>query len=262
MDEGYSPDNEGWSSSDSFEDIDNVSLLPDIERKPNRIRRRRVRFLRDRSCEFSIRRMCSRRTLVYTSITAVLLVSVVLISIFVKPSTSEEFEETKPEKRSETQDEPQKNEDIKSKKPYLDHEGNKFGWQNIRLPTNLVPLKYRVELHPNITTFKFTGTVDMLVKCVKNTENIFFHAKHMEITKIKVARIKKKDDKLEVLTIKKITRSKDLEMQSIQVNEELQADQDYIVFVEFKAPLSDKLFGFYKSSYKNKRGETRYVLFK
>ncbi|XP_031564452.1 glutamyl aminopeptidase-like [Actinia tenebrosa] len=260
MDEGYSPDNEGWgSSSDSFEDIDNVALLPEIKRKPNRIRRRKVRFLRDRSFEFSIRRMCSRRTLVYTTITAVLLVSVVLISIFVKPSTSEEFEETKPEKRSQFQDEPEKNQERKGKKLYLDNEGKKFAWQDIRLPTNLVPQKYRVELHPNITTFKFTGTVDMLLKCVKNTDKIFFHAKTMELTNIKVAKIKENADKLEVLSIKKITSSKDLEMHAIQVNDELQADQEYIVFVQFKASLSEKLFGFYKSSYKNKRGEIRYL---
>lgn len=262
MDEGYSPDNEGWSSSDSFEDIDNVSLLPEIKRKPNRTRTRRVRFLKDTSFQFSIRRMCSRRTLVYTSITAVLLVSVVLISIFVKPSNSEEFEETKPEKRSENQDEPQKNQDVKGKKTYLDTEGNKFAWQNIRLPTNLVPLKYRVELHPDIKTFKFTGTVDILVKCVEKTDKIFFHAKNMEISNIKVAMIKKNGDELEVLTIKKITQSKELEMTAIEVNEELQANHEYIVFVEFHATLSDRLSGFYKSSYKNKRGEIRYVLFK
>lgn len=255
MEEGYRPDDDFSTDSSFDDDIDNISLLPDTKRKPEKLRRRKIHLFRDRSFGFN-GRMCSK-TVVYTSITAVLLLSVVVISVFVKPSLSEEFDETIPEKRSSNDKGPViPPEDISEK--YVDKRGEKFVWKEIRLPSNLVPEKYLVQLHPNLKTFKFKGSVEMLVKCNKKTNSVIFHAKHMDLTKIKLYKVNGEAKKLgPSLTLGKIAESSKLEMYSVEVPEGLEPEQRYIIYVEFNSSLTDKLYGFYKSSYKNKNGETR-----
>jgi len=258
MEEGYKADDYSYSSDSSFnDDIDNISLLPETKNKPSRLRRRKVHLFRERSLGFNCK-MCSK-TLVYTSVTAVLLLTVVVISVFVKPSLSEEFDETIPEKRSSKGDKGSKIPPEDSSKKYLDKDGKEFPWQKIRLPSNLVPEKYLVQLHPNLTTFKFKGFVEMLLECKKSTSYVYFHAKNMDLTEIKLYKVDDQANKLgESLAIgEKWLESPKLEMYAVKVEQKLKAGTRYILYVEFKATLADKLAGFYKSSYKNKKGEIR-----
>lgn len=253
MEEGCKSGDEFSSDSSFDDDIDNISLLPDIERKPNRFRRRKIHLFRDRSFDFN-GRMCSK-TVVYTTVTAVLLVSVVFISIFVKPSSSEEFEENVPEKRSSQEPGPGiPPED--NRKIYKDKKKKVFPWQEIRLPSNVIPEKYRVEIQTDMNTFK--GHVEMLVRCKEKTQFIYFHAKHMDLKNYDLYSVDERSGTVKVPALKlgEIAESTELEMVSVEVPEWLQPGQ-YVLRVEFNSSLADKLFGFYKSSYKNKNGETR-----
>ena len=45
----------------------------------------------------------------------------------------------------------------------------------------------------------------------------------------------------------------------IRVNEELVSGKSYMIYIEFNYPLTDKLVGFYRSSYTAKNGDKRWV---
>ena len=53
--------------------------------------------------------------------------------------------------------------------------------------------------------------------------------------------------------------NKTLAMFLIRVNEELVSGKIYMIYIEFNYPLTDKLVGFYRSSYTAKNGEKRWV---
>ena len=53
--------------------------------------------------------------------------------------------------------------------------------------------------------------------------------------------------------------NKTLAMFLIRVNEELVSGKSYMIYIEFNYPLTDKLVGFYRSSYTAKNGEKRWV---
>lgn len=67
---------------------------------------------------------------------------------------------------------------------------------------------------------------------------------------------KQLDRELHVL---KTMKNKTLEMFLIKVKEELIRGQTYKIYIQFNYPLTDKLLGFYRSSYTAKDGEKRWV---
>ncbi|XP_032239105.2 glutamyl aminopeptidase isoform X2 [Nematostella vectensis] len=255
MDEAYDNGSPNQESSDSsFEDdIDSIALLPERKTRPRRLRRRRIRIFEDNGGHLrTTNRMCSRRTIVYSTITAVLLICVVIISVFVNPSTSDEFEEKTEKRSSEFQDEPEKKDDSSF---YKDGHGRKFAWQKIRLPSSVTPEEYTVILRPKLDPdFTFSGNVSVRVKCNEDTDYIFIHAKQMRLTKFEVLNQGK-----EPLKIMETANCEKLEMFSIKVKGGLKKGESYVLQIDFNAVLAEKLTGFYKSSYKDKDGNTRYL---
>ncbi|XP_072035872.1 aminopeptidase N-like isoform X2 [Amphiura filiformis] len=54
-------------------------------------------------------------------------------------------------------------------------------WNNIRLPKTLTPLKYNLHIRTDLTNFTFNGTIDIFIKCIKNTEVVLIHSTQLEI---------------------------------------------------------------------------------
>ncbi len=61
-----------------------------------------------------------------------------------------------------------------------------FQYDKIKLPDFVVPLTYRIYLHPNLTTFNVFGSVRILIACKKPTNKVLFHFKDNEIKDIKL----------------------------------------------------------------------------
>ena len=139
----------------------------------------------------------------------------------------------------------------------------------IRLPKNVIPLKYRLYMHPNITNGKFdyTGNVQILVDVKATTDEIVLHSKNLNIVSAMVYVAGKSDDLGPADDLKEIPLARkqwhcdQFEQLIIKLNEKLTAGGRFVVHIGFSAVLATVLEGFYKSSYVTKAGERRYVDF-
>ena len=162
-------------------------------------------------------------------------------------------------------------------------EDRTFPWHAIRLPQTLFPVSYKIELKTDLKLFQVKGNVKILVTCAKSTANIILHVKEMNVSKTavfeknqEVQDVREKQREGVVEEEKLIERSKDrntdrqlpvvgtmknntLEMFLIEVHEDLTTQRNYEIYIEFEYPLTDKLIGFYRSSYKTTSGEKRSV---
>lgn len=162
-------------------------------------------------------------------------------------------------------------------------EGRKFPWHKIRLPQTLLPVSYKIALKTDLELFQVKGNITVRVNCAKSTANIILHLKDMNVSKTAVYEKKQevKDVPAGVMEgveeeEKLIERSKKghadrelrvigtmedkfLEMFLIEVSENLVPGRNYEIYIAFEYPLTDKLIGFYRSSYTTKDGEKRLV---
>lgn len=60
--------------------------------------------------------------------------------------------------------------------------GAMFPWKNIRLPKDLQPDRYKLWLHPNLTSLELSGNVEIDVDVVKETNLIIIHQQNLNIT--------------------------------------------------------------------------------
>lgn len=79
--------------------------------------------------------------------------------------------------------------------------------------------------------------------------------KELEQSRVKSGRRGKDRD----IRVTETMQNRTLEMFLIEVSEELTPHQNYAIYIEFEYPLTDKLLGFYRSSYMTKSGEKRSV---
>uniref|UniRef100_A0A7M4EC71 Aminopeptidase n=1 Tax=Crocodylus porosus TaxID=8502 RepID=A0A7M4EC71_CROPO len=133
-----------------------------------------------------------------------------------------------------------------------------FPWNSLKLPRVIVPLHYDLCIHPDLSTFHFTGqeTIEIFVRT--NTSFIILHSKDLEITS---SVLLSKDDMWSSTPGKKlqVLEHPAHEQIALQSPEELVVGQVYLVTIEFHGKLADGFDGFYKSSYKTHGGETRII---
>ena len=128
-----------------------------------------------------------------------------------------------------------------------------------RLPNNLVPNLYELEIRPYIGTyetykeksFTFSGTVSIHFTCFEETDRIILHSKDLNITS-KILTSNKKDvgvkDKFDI--------NIENDFLTIYPNSRLQKNTDYIIEIAFNGTILDKLYGFYRSSYNSSDNQT------
>ena len=204
--------NHSDTESHEFEDQDNVSLVPETK----------TVF----PC-FPL----NRKTAIFGVVGAgivLLLVVVVLLAVFLR--SSPESVKHKQEKAQEM-------------KPQVE--------KLLRLPRHLSPIEYHVYLHPNLTTFTFSGKVEVLLYCNEVSTNVTLHAgKKINYIEVQVAFIPDSNhtEIKQALQAKNISRL-EVDMVWIELDSELQRDHYYFLVIEFDSELSKRLAGFYVSKY-------------
>lgn len=162
-------------------------------------------------------------------------------------------------------------------------EGREFPWNKIRLPQTIVPVSYKIALITDLELFQVKGNVTILVDCTTATANIILHLKEMNISKTavyekrhavrdspvgvlegvedeeKLIERSQEEHRYRELRVIRTMKNKTLEMFLIEVNENLTPGRKYEIRISFEYPLTDKLIGFYRSSYKTKGGKKRLV---
>uniref|UniRef100_A0A1A8RCC1 Aminopeptidase n=1 Tax=Nothobranchius rachovii TaxID=451742 RepID=A0A1A8RCC1_9TELE len=136
------------------------------------------------------------------------------------------------------------------KHPPIATNGERFPWDQMRLPQTISPLHYDLTIHPNLTTQDFTGVVRISLDVHKDTSAVILHAKQMEISNVLLLA----PEGARPLKVLEYPGFHQLALMSDSV---LTKGRKYEVQLEFAANLSDSFHGFYKSSYRTSSGEVR-----
>uniref|UniRef100_A0A1A8D170 Aminopeptidase n=1 Tax=Nothobranchius kadleci TaxID=1051664 RepID=A0A1A8D170_NOTKA len=136
------------------------------------------------------------------------------------------------------------------KHPPIATNGERFPWDQMRLPQTISPLHYDLTIHPNLTTQDFTGVVRISLDVHEDTSAVILHAKQMEISNVLLLA----PEGARPLKVLEYPGFHQLALMSDSV---LTKGRKYEVQLEFAANLSDSFHGFYKSSYRTSSGEVR-----
>lgn len=117
------------------------------------------------------------------------------------------------------------------------------------LPTNVKPLRYDLTLEPLFDSFTFNGelTIDLQVK--ESSDSVTVNLLEIEIQHADVDGEK----------VKKVSFDEDKQTVTFDLAKPLQAGATAALNIKFTGILNDKMAGFYRSSYTDEKGETRYL---
>ncbi|TSS72689.1 Aminopeptidase N [Bagarius yarrelli] len=125
----------------------------------------------------------------------------------------------------------------------------------LRLPDNLIPKSYEVNLRPHLYTtlpnateqvYLFEGNSTVRFKCVKDTWTIILHAVDLSIDKVVVTH----SNTSENIGVERYTLHQDSHFFEILLKKQLVGNGDYYdLFTIFKGELYDDLTGLYMSHY-------------
>ena len=144
-----------------------------------------------------------------------------------------------------------------SVKPLLSTTGKLFPWTSIRLPAAFKPVSYELFIHPNLSAFHFDGNVTMTFTVSKTTDFVLFHVKTLIITSYELFETSVgglTGDRVNVVEALECIK---LELFHLKLASNILPNRTYQLRVEFSGILTDRLTGFYRSSYKTQSGEKR-----
>ncbi|XP_059049755.1 aminopeptidase N [Achroia grisella] len=121
---------------------------------------------------------------------------------------------------------------------------------DVRLPNNIKPDRYYIELTPYIFegNFTFHGKTSIVLTVKNDTQQVTFHSVELNFTSIELF------EQSEGKALKITRRSEDVPRQFciITLAETLKAGQQYVLNITYTGILNDNLHGFYRSSYEEK----------
>ncbi|XP_043819667.1 leucyl-cystinyl aminopeptidase [Dromiciops gliroides] len=131
--------------------------------------------------------------------------------------------------------------------------GKLFPWAQIRLPQNIMPLRYELTIYPNLTTMEFSGSVEIQIQVLKVTQNIILHSSGLNISKVFLTSVLSKQEKqVEYLEYKFH------EQIAIISPEALLEGHNYTLKIDYSANISNNYYGFYGMTYEDKNNEKKY----
>ncbi|XP_029428716.1 endoplasmic reticulum aminopeptidase 2 [Rhinatrema bivittatum] len=138
---------------------------------------------------------------------------------------------------------------------FLATNGQPFPWNKVRLPNWIVPIHYQILIHPNLSTFTFTGSTTIEISVIHETSSIVLHSKQLEISQ---ATIGEESEHMQTnINQLKILEYLPHEQVAFFSAKPLMTDKKYFINIAYAAKLSDGLLGFYKSTYRTKEGQER-----
>ncbi|KAM7147884.1 leucyl-cystinyl aminopeptidase isoform 1-T1 [Molossus nigricans] len=131
--------------------------------------------------------------------------------------------------------------------------GKLFPWAQIRLPTAIMPLRYELNLHPNLTSMTFKGSVTISLQALQSTWNIILHSTGHNISRVTfMSAVSSQERQVEVLEYPLH------EQIAIVAPEALLEGHNYTLKIEYSANISSSYYGFYGISYTDKSNNKKY----
>ncbi|KAF4968813.1 hypothetical protein FSARC_3841 [Fusarium sarcochroum] len=122
------------------------------------------------------------------------------------------------------------------------------------LPKNVKPLHYDLTLEPNFETFKYEGTVVIDFDVVEDSTSIALNTVDLEIHDTLV-----EANGSTVSSSPTVDYNKDTQTTTITFDQTIPAGQKARLTQRFTGTLNDDMAGFYRSSYKDEEGNTKYI---
>lgn len=122
--------------------------------------------------------------------------------------------------------------------------GDPFPWNDIRLPTTLLPLQYSVVLHPNLTTLFLRGEMKVIFTVLEETNFIVFHGNNVTLT---VVMVKDKNQR-EVLNTRILYYPYHQQIY-IELKNYLKVGSNYSLALRYEGTVRTDLEGIYLSTY-------------
>ena len=114
--------------------------------------------------------------------------------------------------------------------------------QNVRLSKNVVPIKYEIQLQPDLENFTFEGIETITLSILKKTKSLILHSKELQI---ETANITIGEEKV---FAKKISYDEKAETATFLFPKYIPAKNTKLTIV-FEGILNEKMRGFYRSKY-------------
>ena len=122
------------------------------------------------------------------------------------------------------------------------------------LPTNVKPLHYDLLLEPNFETFKYHGEVTIDLDVVEDTKSISLNTLDLDIHETKVT-----SGNAEVTSSPRVTYNDDTQTTTISFDKSIPAGSKAKLYHKFTGTLNDNMAGFYRSSYKDEKGNEQWM---
>ncbi|GAD98240.1 aminopeptidase [Paecilomyces variotii No. 5] len=122
------------------------------------------------------------------------------------------------------------------------------------LPTNVKPLHYDLTLEPDFEKFTYEGTVIIDLDVVEDTNSISLNSNEIDIHSTTVSA-----GGAVVTSSPEVTYNQDAQTTTVKFKETISAGSKAQLKQTFTGQLNDNMAGFYRSSYKDKNGEKKYI---
>uniref|UniRef100_H0WN20 Leucyl and cystinyl aminopeptidase n=1 Tax=Otolemur garnettii TaxID=30611 RepID=H0WN20_OTOGA len=131
--------------------------------------------------------------------------------------------------------------------------GKPFPWARVRLPMAIMPLRYELSLHPNLTSMTFKGSVTISVHALQATWNIILHSTGHNISRVTfMSAVSSQEKQVEILEYPFH------EQIAVVAPEALLMGHNYTLKIEYSANISSSYYGFYGISYTAENNEKKY----
>ncbi|KAL1915149.1 uncharacterized protein VTP21DRAFT_7630 [Calcarisporiella thermophila] len=125
------------------------------------------------------------------------------------------------------------------------------------LPTNVRPTHYTIKLTPDVEKFTFTGEQTVELEVNQDTTQIVLNSHELNVQSASISNIAVKSSQSQQVT--KIEHDEKKETVTLTLAQALPAGSKAALHMQFTGELNDKMAGFYRSSYKDAQGETKYM---
>ncbi|XP_025986513.2 aminopeptidase N [Solenopsis invicta] len=134
---------------------------------------------------------------------------------------------------------------------------------NYRLPTNVVPTAYNIELTPTFESdnktakFTFQGKSIITLDIKERTNTIMFHARGLEFNKEDIKlKYSVSQSAIKMYTAIKVLKIKEKDFVMLSFMNNLDIVNNAELYLQYTGKLNDETRGFFKSSYQDKEGKT------
>ncbi|XP_065670521.1 endoplasmic reticulum aminopeptidase 1 isoform X1 [Hydra vulgaris] len=129
-----------------------------------------------------------------------------------------------------------------------------FPINNSRLPPNLIPQDYFIDLNISLNSNYFNGSVTILFNCIKKTNMIIFHGRKINLQNVSIFA------KNGELTYKRVIYIKRYELFVIELDQYLEEEKLFELDLTYSVVYGKSLAGLYKSNYTSHNGTQRTIV--